>query len=86
MGKYGSMLGGLFKKSSAVYGLTDVGKQKHDNMTASGPKLDILVYLNDNGSSSIREISEQLHLDERKVKAAVNAMINDSWIMPTGRN
>jgi DNA-binding MarR family transcriptional regulator len=79
-------LGKLFSKTSTIYRLTDLGKNKHDNMEAEGPRLSVLVYLNDNKESSVREISENTGLSEQKIKAICDNMMAEGLIEPRVRH
>ena len=75
----------IFKKKSVVYRMTDIGKKKHDNaLIESVPKMDIMVFLNDNGDSSPREIAEHTKIDENRVKMLLHQMAQEQWIEPRG--
>lgn len=74
------LLGKLFNKGAVQIGLTDWGKKKHDNYGEDGLRMDILVYLNDNGSASTREMAENIPADEGKVKACVETMRREGLV------
>ena len=80
-----SIIDGLLHRGKATVSLTDLGTQKHDEMAVDGVRLDVLVYLKNNGSSSIREIADSTHVEEHKVRKMVEEMSNEGWVEFKGK-
>ena len=80
-----SIIDGLLHRGKATVTLTELGTQKHDEMAVDGVRLDVLVYLKSNGSSSVREISDSLHVDEHKIRKTVEEMANEGWLEFRGK-
>ena len=80
-----SIIDGLLHRGKATVALTELGTQKHDEMAVDGVRLDVLVYLKSNGSSSVREIADNLHVDEHKIRKTVEEMANEGWLEFKGK-
>lgn len=80
-----SIIDGLLHRGKATVALTELGTQKHDEMAVDGVRLDVLVYLKSNGTSSVREIADNLHVDEHKIRKTVEEMSNEGWVEFKGK-
>ena len=80
-----SIIDGLLHRGKATVALTELGTQKHDEMAVDGVRLDVLVYLKSNGSSSVREIADNLHVDVHKIRKTVEEMANEGWLEFKGK-
>jgi len=75
----------FFKKKPQVglhhtYGLTQLGKTKAEEFSLTGPKWEVLACLNENGPSSVAEISEEVNTTTEKVKAMLKGLIRSGYI------
>ena len=80
-----SIIDSLLHRGKATVTLTELGTQKHDEMAVDGVRLDVLVYLKSNGASSVREIADNLHVDEHKIRKTVEEMANEGWLEFKGK-
>ena len=68
------------KKSSKNVVLTELGKQKAEQVAGEGgARLKIASDLDQYGESSLREISERTGISEQKVKIWVDKLCDDGW-------
>ncbi len=63
-----------------LYGLTEVGKLKAEEFGVEGKGWKMLSWLDDNGASSLREISEGLGLKEEDTKELLRRMMNEGYV------
>lgn len=64
----------------SLYGLTEVGKVKAEEFGVQGKGWKVLSYLDDNGTSSVREICEGLGLKEEDTTEILRRMISDGYV------
>ncbi len=70
----------LFSQGKKRIGITDLGAEKYSEMNIDGVKLDVLAYLNSTKAATIREIADNTHIEEPKVKKIVEDMGNEGWV------
>lgn len=70
--------------SRCSYGLTQAGKEKAETFGFEGPKWEVLTYLNDNGASTLNDISEGMHLKVERVKEVLNRLIRERYVTVVG--
>ncbi len=63
-----------------TYALTPLGKAKAEDFGMSGPAWDVLVYLDENHESTVREISEGTHYKEDRVKEILKRLISSGCV------
>lgn len=63
----------------SVYGLTPLGKRKAE-LSLSGPQWEVLTYLNENGSSSVSEISGEIKASPEKVRAILRNLLQSGYV------
>lgn len=66
--------GGKGKKYNN-YALTELGREKAEEYGGSGLEFDIMDYILNHGTSTLREISDGIHVEERKVRAALDRLV-----------
>jgi DNA-binding MarR family transcriptional regulator len=64
----------------SLYGLTEVGKLKAEEFGVEGKGWKILSYLDDNGTSSLREICEGLGWKEEDTREILRRMMNEGYV------
>ena len=83
-------LGSFFKKKTVVgthntYGLTQLGKTKAEEFALDGPKWEVLAMLDENGPSTIQEISDETHLSTDKVRRILRDHIKSGYVHRTSQ-
>lgn len=78
-------LSDFFKAKSQVglhstYGLTPLGKTKAEEFSLHGPKWEVLASLNENGPSSVSEISEQVKAGPEKTKSILRGLVKSGYV------
>lgn len=76
---------GMKGKKYRNYALTELGKEKAEEYGGSGLEWDIMNHLNENGACTLREISDGVHFEERKVKAALHRLIEKQRVTMVAR-
>lgn len=66
--------------SSTVLVLTPLGKAKAEKFDLPGAKWRVLSTLNENGASTLHELSEETGMDEVKVKSICKALLTEGYI------
>ena len=56
------------------YTLTEIGKQKAEEYGGTGKEFEVLNDLNDNGPSTLREIAQRVHTDEKVMKVVLKRL------------
>lgn len=62
------------------YQLTALGKTKAEKFGVEGPSWDVLAYLDENGQSTLRDISEGAHLSEEKSRNILKRLISSGYV------
>ena len=62
------------------YQLTALGKTKADKLEASGPMWDVLAYLDENGQSTLRDISDGTHFSQDKTNEVVKRLVASGYV------
>lgn len=77
---------GFIKREKSVvgthhtYGLTALGKTKAEEFAMAGPRWQVLACLDENGPSSVTEISEEVKTNPEKVKALLRALMKSGYV------
>ena len=66
------------------FGLTEAGKKKADEFTASGPKFEVMATLREQGQCTLSELSEETHISSEKLKHIVKVLKAQGYIRYTG--
>lgn len=85
LGKFVSDVRGMKGKKYNNYALTELGKQKAEEYGGTGLEWDVMNHLNDNGACTLREISDGVHIEERKVKVALDRLIAKQRVIKVSR-
>lgn len=85
LGRFIREVKGTKGKQYKNYALTELGKEKAEEYGGSGLEWDIMNHLNDNGACTLREISDGVHFEERKVKAALHRLIEKQRVIMVAR-
>jgi len=56
------------------YALTELGKTKADEYGGEGKEFEVLNDLSDNGPSTLREIAQRVHTDEKVMKVVLKRL------------
>lgn len=75
----------FFKPKSQVgmhstYGLTQLGKTKAEEFSLHGPKWEVLAALNENGPSSVSELSDEVKASPEKTKAILRSLVKSGYV------
>lgn len=76
---------GVKGKKYNNYALTELGREKAEEYGGSGLEFDIMDHIVNHGSCTLREISDGIHIEERKVKAALERLIAKGRIIRVAR-
>jgi DNA-binding IscR family transcriptional regulator len=72
---------GFGNKKATLVTLTELGKQKSEQVEqATGLRLKVVSYLEENGASSISEISSKIGYPQEQVKEMVNRLYKEQWV------
>ena len=63
------------------YQLTALGKTKADKLEAGGPMWEVLAYLDENGQSTLRDISEGTRFSQEKTKEVVKRLVSSGYVV-----
>lgn len=66
--------------SEMVVGLTNLGKQKAEQFSVSGPKFEVMAVLNERGPCTIKELGEETRMDISKIKFIVKALVRSQCV------
>lgn len=67
-------------RTTEVFGLTPLGKQKAEAFAHEGPRFDILQAFSEGGPSSLGELAEAAHMSPNKVRHIVRSMIRNGYV------
>jgi DNA-binding MarR family transcriptional regulator len=67
------------------YALTEIGKQKAEEYGGDGKEFEVLNDLNDNGPSTLREVAQRVHIDEKVAKVILNRLIEKQRVTKVAR-
>lgn len=75
----------FFKGKTSVgtnhtYGLTSLGKTKAEDLSLHGNKGTVVACMNENGASSISEISEETKINADHVKNILRVLIRNGYV------
>lgn len=71
----------IFKaQTHDTFGLTSLGKEKAEKFTSTNADSMILNHLNENGVSTISEISQDLRTSPQKVKMVVRSLMRRGYV------
>jgi len=70
--------------SDMSFGLTEAGKKKADEFSASGPKFEVLATLREQGPCTLSELSEECHISAEKLKHIVKLLRAQGYIRYVG--
>jgi DNA-binding MarR family transcriptional regulator len=65
---------------STVLVLTPLGRIKAEKFDLPGAKWRVLSILNENGPSTLHELSEETGMDEAKIKSICKALLTEGYI------
>ncbi len=68
--------------SHHTYGLTPLGKTKAEEFGMAGTRGEVVSYLNDNGASSINEITSagEVKASADKIKAVIRGLMREGYV------
>lgn len=64
--------------------LTEIGEKKLKDIEPTGRKFDILAAIKKMQPCSIKEISEEVHWPENKVRYILGELVREQWIQKVG--
>lgn len=64
------------------YNVTALGKRKAEEFSLSGPRLQVLQHLSEDGPSGVPEVSRETNLTDEKVKLILQGLISDGYVQP----
>lgn len=64
----------------SLYGLTEIGKVKAEEFGVQGRGWKVLSFLDDNGTSSLRDICEGLGWKEEDTQEILRRLLNDGFV------
>lgn len=76
---------GIRGKKYNNYALTELGREKAEEYGGSGLEWDVMSHLLEHGACTLKEISDGVHFEERKVKAALNSLIAKQRVIKVAR-
>ena len=65
-------------------GLTETGKKKADEFTASGPRFEILATLREQGPCTLSDLTEETHISTEKLKHIIRILAKQGYIRYVG--
>jgi DNA-binding MarR family transcriptional regulator len=90
MGIFDNLGGGGNKVSSRHWALSDVavlteqGKKKAEQFDMPGRQWKVLAILNENGPSSVRDLANEMGMEESKARAICESLCVDKYIQKSG--
>ena len=70
--------------SDMSVGLTETGKKKADEFTASGPKFEVMATLREQGPCTMSELSEETHISSDKLKHIIRVLKAQGYVRYVG--
>ena len=64
------------------YNVTALGKRKAEEFSLSGPRLQVLQHLSEDGPSRVSEVSRETNLTDDKTKLILQGLIQDGYVQP----
>lgn len=80
----GEMKGARAKRYNN-YALTEIGREKAEEYGGSGLEFDIMNHLLEHGACTQEEIKDGVHTEDKKVKAALERLIDKQRIIKVAR-
>lgn len=62
------------------YNVTQLGKQKAENLTLSGPRFKVLAHISEEGPCSISEIVREVGISDDKAKVVLRGLMQDGYV------
>ena len=76
---------GIRGKKYNNYALTEAGREKAEEYGGSGLEFEIMGHLLDHGACTLREISDGVHIEEYKVKIALDNLVAKQRVIKVAR-
>lgn len=67
------------------YTLTELGKTKAEEYGGAGKEFEVMNDLNDNGPSTLREVSGRVHMEEKVTKVVLDRLIEKQRVTKVAR-
>lgn len=67
------------------YMLTELGKEKAEEYGGTGSEYVVLNDLNDNGPSTVREVAQRAHLEEKTAKIVLERLVSKQRVTKVAR-
>jgi len=65
-------------------GLTEMGRKKADEFSASGPKFEVMATLREQGSCTLSELSDETHISTDKLKHIIRILKAQGYVRYVG--